>query len=80
MKMLNDKVLLKLLEREEEQRGGLIIVNKQTQVELCEVLEVSEEECEIKAGDKVLVAKDRIALTPYGYLVDRKDVACIVEL
>lgn len=79
MNMLNNKVLVKLLDQEEEALGGLIVVNKKSDVELAEVKSIPNGEAEIIIGDRILVAKDKLALTPHGHIVDRKDILAILD-
>lgn len=79
MKMLNNKVLLRLVEDNKKEHMGLIIVDKKEPFVLCEVVGVSSDEKELYIGDRVLVERTALVDTPKGYLVDRKSLLAIVE-
>ncbi len=80
MKTLNNKVLVMIIKSKQETASGLILtVEKKTDVELCEVVVVPEDEKEIQVGTRVLASKANMAEVTYGHLVDRKDILAIVD-
>ncbi len=76
IKPLNKKVLVKILEEKNENSFGLI-VEKKTDVVTAKV--ISTDASLVKVNDVVLISKVNIAETPYGHLVDEKDILAIVD-
>ncbi len=80
MRMLNNKVLVRVIKSKQETASGLILTTeKETNVELCEVVVIPEGETELQVGNRVLASKVNMAEVSYGHLVDRKDILAIVD-
>ncbi len=75
---LSERILVKIVEKKQA-HSALIILDKQTAVEICEVLAGGNPILDIKVGDLVLVHREHMLPVDGGMLVAGKDILAVVE-